>query len=122
MVQPGDRSGEKIYIEVTFQLSPSTSWGFFHLHLRARLSLDYLKLYTRRRTKNFRGASKARGGARLERNMPHPRARRIMNRIFSSAICRGVMATAKSTLKPFLVLVAASAMMWAAAMAIHHGL
>jgi hypothetical protein len=30
-----------------------------------------------------------------------------------------VMATAKSTLKPFLVLIAAAAVMWVAAMVIH---
>ena len=39
---------------------------------RARLSLDYLKLYTRRRTKKL--ARRIKGeGRRLERNMPHPR-------------------------------------------------
>jgi hypothetical protein len=30
--------------------------------------------------------------------------------------------SAKSTLKPFLVLIAAAAVMWVAAMALHHGL
>jgi hypothetical protein len=97
--------------------------GSAHPYLRARLSLNYLKVYTRRRSKNFRGASKARE-RRLERNMPHPRARRIRNRIFFQRDLSGIVTakSTKSTLKPSLVLIAAAAVMWVAAMAIHLGL
>ena len=47
-----------------------------------------------------------------------------MNRIFSKRDLSGIVVakSAKSTLGPFLVLIAAAAVMWVAAMAIHHGL
>jgi hypothetical protein len=49
------------------------------------------------------------------------RHREIRNRVFSSATVGGMVLakSAKSTLKPFLVLIAASAVMWVTAMAIH---